>query len=111
MPESTPLLTPVPDVSERDNCQWVRLPDTPFIVPRRESIEPVPVGTYVVMVFRVTGYDKDCDGSLMARLEQVDRNGEETGWEQTHIGLYPNTDLVVEHPSKLWPREEGGVSQ
>jgi hypothetical protein len=98
------LLTPVPDVSEREECQWKQLPGTPFVVPRRNGIEPVPVGTYVVMVFRVTGYDKDCDGSLMARLENVDRHGEETGFETTNIGLAPDSELIVEHPSKLWPK-------
>jgi len=62
---------------------------------RRDSVEPEPVGTLVLMAFRVTGYDKDCDGSLMARLEHIDRDGEPTGWEPTHLGLYPSTDLVV----------------
>jgi hypothetical protein len=62
---------------------------------RRDPVEPEPVGTIVLMAFRVTGYDKDCDGSLMARLEHIDRDGRTSGWEATHIGLYPCTDLVV----------------
>lgn len=62
---------------------------------RRDPVEPEPVGTIVLMAFRVTGYDKDCDGSLMARLEHIDRDGEASGWEPTHIGLYPFSDLVV----------------
>jgi hypothetical protein len=62
---------------------------------RRDPVEPEPVGTIVLMAFRVTGYDKDCDGSLMARLEHIDRDGRTSGWEPTHIGLYPCTDLVV----------------
>jgi hypothetical protein len=57
-------------------------------------VEPEPVGTVVLMAFRVTGYDRDCDGSLMARLEQIDKAGEPTGWEPTHLGLYPDVDLV-----------------
>lgn len=69
---------------------------------RRDPVEPVPVGTYVVMVFRVTGYDPDCDGSLMARLEQVDRHGECTGWTPSHLGLYPDTDLTIDRPDELW---------
>jgi len=66
-----------------------------FHVIRRDPIQPEPIGTIVMCAFRITGYDKDCDGSLMARLEQIDMQGESTGWEANAIGLYPNTDLVV----------------
>ena len=38
---------------------------------RRDSIEPEPSGTIILMPFRITGYDKDCDGSLMARLAAI----------------------------------------
>lgn len=69
---------------------------------RRDPVEPVPVGSYVVMVFRVTGYDPDCDGSLMARLEQVDKEGDATGWSPNQLGLYPDTDLIVDAPGELW---------
>jgi hypothetical protein len=68
---------------------------------RRDPVEPVPVGTYIAMVFRVTGYDPDCDGSLMARLEHVDRDGKPTGWEPTHLGLYPDTDVALDDPGEL----------
>lgn len=66
-----------------------------FQVVRRDPIEPEPVGTIILMAFRITGYDPDCDGSLMARLEHIDKDGEPTGWEPTQLGLYSNTDLVV----------------
>ncbi len=68
----------------------------PFVVRRCDPVEPEPVGTIIVMAFRITGYDPDCDGSLMARLEHIDRSGNATGWEPTHLGLYPDCDLVVE---------------
>jgi len=68
---------------------------------RRDSIEPVPIGTHIVMVFKVIGYDKDCDGSLMARLAHVDKNGEPTGWAPTHLGLYPDTDWIVDSPDEI----------
>lgn len=78
------------------------IPGNPrFITSRRDPVEPVPVGTYVAMVFRVTGFDRDCDGSLMARLEQVGADGESTGWAPTHLGLYPGTDWVLDDPSVL----------
>jgi hypothetical protein len=43
----------------------------------------------------VTGYDRDCDGSLMARLAAIDKDGQTTGWKQTCIGLNPESELVV----------------
>jgi hypothetical protein len=71
------------------------------MTPRRDPVEPVPVGTYVAMVFRVTGYDQDCDGSLMARLENVDADGKSTGWEESAIGMYPNCTWIVDRPGEL----------
>lgn len=99
-------LRPVPEVTaEQENYRLVPLAagsGFEALMGRRDPVEPVPVGTYVVKVFRVTGYDPDCDGSLMARLEAVDRHGETTGWAPTHLGLYPDTNLVVDDPDELW---------
>ena len=61
---------------------------------RRDPIKPVPEGTIILIPFRVTGYDRDCDGSLMARLQAIGLDGDES-WTQDHIGLYPSTGLVV----------------
>lgn len=66
-----------------------------FMLPRRNSVEPEPVGTIVLKAFRITGYDPDCDGSLMARLENIGCDGEETGWAPRSVGIYPDCDLVV----------------
>lgn len=99
-------LRPVPEITaEQENFRTEVLYEDAshrMLTSRRDPVEPVPVGTYVVMVFRVTGYDPDCDGSLMGRFEAVDRHGNRTGWEPTHLGLYPDTDLVVDHPNELW---------
>lgn len=62
---------------------------------RRDPVEPEPIGTIVLCAFRIVGYTRDCDGSLMARFEAIDKDGESTGWEQSNIGLYPSTNLVV----------------
>ena len=62
---------------------------------KRNPVKPVPVGTIILVAFRVTGYDPDCDGGLMARLEQVDKDGEPTGWEQNAMGLYKDTELIT----------------
>lgn len=74
---------------------------TKMITSKRDGVEPVPVGTYVAMIFEVTGYDPDCDGSLMARFRAVNRHGESTGWEPTHLGLYADTDVVLDSPGDL----------
>ena len=66
-----------------------------FETTKRDFVKPEPEGTIVLMAFRVTGYDQDCDGSAMAQLQQIDRDGEETGWEPNQIGLFPTTDIVV----------------
>jgi len=69
---------------------------------KRDPVEPVPVGSLVVMLFQVTGYDPDCDGSLMARLARVDNEGEFSGLELNCIGLTPDSTLVVDTPEELW---------
>ena len=66
-----------------------------FQVTKRDMVKPEREGTIVLMAFRVTGYDADCDGSAMARLEHIDKDGEPTGWEPSQLGLHPSTDLVV----------------
>jgi hypothetical protein len=97
---------PVPKITaEQENFRTVPLASGPgfnAVMTQRDPVEPVPIGTYVAMVFRVTGYDPDCDGSLMARLEQVDKGGEPTGWEPTHLGLYPDVDIVLDEPCDLF---------
>jgi hypothetical protein len=67
----------------------------------RGPVEPVPVGTVVLMAFRITGYDRDCDGSAMARLENIDALGEATGWEEAHVGLYPESAWVADSIGEL----------
>lgn len=93
----------VPDISDRENFRIEPIPGWPGAANiRRDPVEPVPVGTYVAMVFRVTGYDPDCDGSLMARLEHVDDHGEATGWEPRAIGVTPTADVVLDSPAELF---------
>ena len=77
-----------------DNCRIVSLNES-FDAIKRDYIEPEPVGTIILMVFRITGYDKDCDGSAMVRAEHIDKDGDITGWDIDSIGLHPDTGLVV----------------
>ena len=72
-----------------------------MVTSRKNSIEPVPVGTLVSIVFRVTGYDRDCDGTLMMRLEAIDMEGNITGWKPDHLGAYPDSTWVVDSPDDL----------
>lgn len=62
---------------------------------KRDPVEPEPVGTIVLKAFRVTGYDQDCDGSLMAQLDNIDKDMGTTGWSPNSLGLYPQSTLVV----------------
>ena len=68
---------------------------------KRDPVEPEPVGTIVLKAFRVIGYDADCDGGLMARLENIDKDGDTTGWEVGQLGLYPDSTIVVEDAVEL----------
>jgi hypothetical protein len=68
---------------------------------KRDPVEPEPVGTIIAFAFRVVGYDQDCDGSLMARLEHIDFEGKASGWEPTHLGIYPSDAVVLSDPGEL----------
>lgn len=91
----------VPDVSDRENFRLVPAWNGAFTGIRRDPVKPVPVDTIVLKAFRVAGYDQDCDGSLMARLEEIDDEGSPTGWEQNCIGLHPSTTWMVDDLSDL----------
>lgn len=84
-----------------------------FNVIRRDPVETEPVGTLILVPMRVMGYDRDCDGSLMARLEMLDvedldkemdpdllacetaRDFERYGGCTAHHGLYPTSGIVA----------------
>lgn len=85
--------------------------DGNIVSPRRNGVEPEPVGTLLLVPMRIVGYDPDCDGSLMARLDSVSldqldepispeilnasmREAESFG-VHTRWGLYPETGIVA----------------
>lgn len=91
-------MRPVREITaEEEHFRAVQIdPDHPYIqMVKRDPVEPEPVGTIILMAFRLTGYDQDCDGSLMGRFDHINKDGEKTGWEPNHLGLYPNSELVV----------------
>jgi len=75
----------VKDVSKIDNARIETRGG--FAVIKRDPIEPERVGAIVLLPFRVTGYDRDCDRSLMARLEGIDADGNATGWDVNSVGI------------------------
>lgn len=90
-------MRPVREITaEENNFRTVELiPGNPcFMMSKRDPIEPEPIGTIIITAFKITGYDPDCDGSLMARLEHIDKKGETTGWVADAVSLYPETDIV-----------------
>lgn len=89
-------MRPVREITAKEeNFRMEPVPGASFDVIRRDPVKPEPEGTIVLVPFRITGYDKDCDGSLMARLEAIDKDCEPTGWETDSHGLYPTVELVV----------------
>jgi hypothetical protein len=92
----------IPEITAgQEDFRLVPVPGLGMTTARRDPVEPVPVGTLVARVFRVTGYDPDCDGSLMARVEAVDSAGEATGWETGRLGLRPGSWWIVDAPDEL----------
>jgi hypothetical protein len=89
-------MRPVKEITAaEENFRTEPVPGTAFDVIKRDPVKPEPEGTIILVPFRITGYDQDCDGSLMARLEAIDKDGEATGYTTNCHGLYPSTDLVV----------------
>ena len=93
---------------KEENFRLEKCPGNPFVHPRRDSVEPEPVGTIVLLPFRITGYDKDCDGSLMARLDNIDLTGDESGWSESRIGIHGQGFVVTLDELKKMSRESSG---
>ena len=77
-------------------------------VVRRDYVEPLPVGSVIAKMFRITGYARDCDGSAMAHLDNINEDGDETGWEQKNIGLYENDTIVLSSSDALFKAAKVG---
>jgi hypothetical protein len=75
-----------------------------FYIVKRNPVEPEPVGTIVLLPFEITGYEQDCDGSLMAELDNLypyELEGNDfdisdlgsSGWEVSRVGI--NKGIVI----------------
>ena len=87
-------MRPVRDVSKEENYR-VQVIGPGMTETVRESVEPEPVGTLVLLPFRVVGYDTQRDGTCTARLEHINTDGSATGGEASGIALRPTSALVV----------------
>ena len=89
-------MRPIRDVDEQENARIEQVGG--FSTIKRDPVKPEPEGTIVLLPFRITGYDPDCDGSLMAQLEGVhvwQGRLESSGLGINRIGLYPTSGIVV----------------
>lgn len=87
-------MRPVRDVSKEENYR-VQVIGPGMTETVREPVEPEPVGTLVLLPFRVAGYDTQRDGTCTARLEHINTDGSATGGEASDIALRPTSALVV----------------
>ena len=90
-------MRPVRDVSKEENYR-VQVIGPGMTETVREPVEPEPVGSLVLLPFRVVGYDTQRDGTCTARLEHVNTDGSATGAyfsEASGIALRPTSALVV----------------
>jgi hypothetical protein len=89
-------MRPIKEItSKQENFRIEQKKGSPFRVARVDFIEPEPVGTIILMAFRITGYDRDCDGSAMVRAEHINKDGDCSGWDIDSIGLNSDSELVV----------------
>ena len=85
-------------------------PNIGFI--RRDPVQAEPIGTLILRPMRVVGFDQDCDGSLMPRLEVLDLDEISAGLDEpdpvfaapdggtygnilTNCGMYPSSGFII----------------
>jgi len=88
-------MRPVKEVTASEENFRLEPVNRSISVVKRDPVKPEPEGTIILKAFRITGYDQDCDGSLMARLDCIDKEGRDTGWSQSRLGLYSDAEVVV----------------
>jgi len=81
--------------AKQEDFRVEELKGTPAGTVRRGLVKPEPEGTFVLKPFRIAGYDRDCDGSALARLDAIDWEGRATGAEMKGIGLHPGNAFVI----------------
>jgi len=64
------MMRPLTDISDRENAKVIDLGQQMMTI-HVNYVEPEPVGTIVLMPFRITGYTQDYDGSALTSLEPL----------------------------------------
>ena len=67
-------MRPLKDVSKEENFR-PQVIGPGMVTTMRTPVEPEPVGSIVLVPFRVTGYEVDDNGNCKAQLEQVKCQG------------------------------------
>ncbi len=88
-------MRPLKDVSKEENFR-PQVIGPGMVTTMRTPVEPEPVGSIVLVPFRVTGYEVDDNGNCKARLEQVNAKGDTNGWKPEARWLQSQDALVVE---------------
>ncbi len=93
-------MRPVRDVSKEENYR-VQVIGPGMTETVREPVEPEPIGSLILLPFRVVGYDTQRDSTCTARLEHINTDGSATGGEADGIVLRPTSALVVAEEEML----------
>ena len=88
-------MRPLKDVSKEENFR-PQVIGPGMVTTMRTPVEPEPVGSIVLVPFRITGYEVDDNGNCKALLEQVNAEGETNGWKPEPRRLQTSDTLVVE---------------
>ena len=62
----------------------------------RDTVKPEPEGTIVLIPFVIKEYVPNRHGSLMVHLIGINKDFVNTGWDETNVGLYNSSILVIE---------------
>ncbi len=88
-------MRPLKDVSKEENFR-PQVIGPGMVTTMRTPVEPEPVGSIVLVSFRVTGYEVDDNGNCKAQLEQLNAKDDTNGWKPEARWLQSQDALVVE---------------
>jgi len=109
---------PVREGAEGYGSQVREMIDAPMCMIKRDFVKPEEEGTIILMAFAVVDYEKDCDGSALAKLKHIGWDGDPSGLTIDGVGLYHGHDIVISREEleeigtrvwkeELWQKEMG----
>lgn len=66
-----------------------------------EIQQPEPVGTYILVPYKIVGYIRDANGNVYAETIQVDLDGNDLQEMYKGVILDLTQQVVVDHPSNI----------